>query len=192
MIPSQVHQEVARLSGYLDGIAVSTNYPRRYCAGAFLIEPVAPDACIEQAIRDYKKSWCPDLAFDSRQRQRLPSGLSSLESDIQPLVLREAPGLDAVGLENLRKYLSFKVMDALWYALEHQGGLRLGPWNAVEVWRLESPPEPDSSDCIYFCVRVEQALVVLQFNDDLKWRQAVESGRIDPAAQRAEALAQSG
>lgn len=182
MLSPEAHQEVARLDGYLDGIAVSTTHSRRYSAGAYLIEPVEPDACIEQAIKDYKESWCPRLAFDPRRRQRLPRGLGSLEFDIEPFVLREAPGLDAIGLDNQRKYLSFKVMDALWYALEEQGRLRLGPGKAVEVWRLESQPKPDASDCTYFCIRVEQVLLVLQFNDDLKWRQAVESGRIDPAS----------
>lgn len=97
MISPEAHKEVARLDGYLGGIAVSTNYSRRYSAGAFLIEPLEPDACIEQAIKDYKESWCPGLGFEPRRRQRLPRGLGSLESDIQPLLLREAPGLDPAG-----------------------------------------------------------------------------------------------
>lgn len=181
MISPEVHKEVARLDGYLAGIAVSTGCFRRYSAGAFLIEPVEPDACIGQAIKDFK-TWCPELAFGQRQRQRLPRGLGSLEFDIQPFLVREVPGISAVDLDTLRRYLSFKVMDGLDDALRPRGQDLIGPWKAVEVWRLDSDTSPDWSDCTYFCIRVDGGLVVLQFNDDLKWRQAVESGRIDPSA----------
>lgn len=91
-----------------------------------------------------------------------------MESDIQPFLPSEAPGLDAIGSEGRRRYLSFKVMGALWYALEEHGGLRTGAQQAVDVWRLESQPKFDFSDCTHFCIRVGQALVVLQFNDDPK------------------------
>lgn len=64
MLCLQTHQEVARLDGYLDGITAFTNHSRRYSAGAFVIDSAEFDACIEQAIKDYKKSWCPELAFD--------------------------------------------------------------------------------------------------------------------------------
>ncbi|SDZ21334.1 hypothetical protein SAMN04487939_12330 [Lysobacter sp. yr284] len=179
MICPEVHKEVARLDGYLDGIAASANGSRRYSAGAFLIELAEPDACIEQAIRDCK-SWYSQLAFAQTGRQRLPRGLGSLESEMQPFLVREVANRSAADLENLREYLSFRVMDALWFALEAQGRLRVGPSRAVDVWRLDNEPAPDSSDCTWFCVRVEWGLVVLQFNDDLKWQQAVESGRVDP------------
>ena len=82
MICPEVHKEVARLDGYLDGIAASANGSRRYSAGAFLIELAEPDACIEQAIRDCK-SWYSQLAFAQTGRQRLPRGLAFLQHDLR-------------------------------------------------------------------------------------------------------------
>jgi len=172
---SHLHEEVARLDGYLAGLAASSGCIRNYCANALLIEPVEPGIAFEQAITGL---YPRRTGFVLGKGQRLPRGLASLESDIQPYLVRGLPSASSAAVTDLRRYLSFRVPDLLWYVLEVQLGV--AQWLATEVWRLESEARPDSPDCAYFCIRLEGMVLVLEFRDDLKWLDATDSGRIDP------------
>ena len=170
---SQVHEEVARLDGYLAGIAACNGGIRNYSANAFLVEPIEPETGFEQAIIGL---YPRRTKFVLGKGERLSRGLASLECDIQLFLVREPPLASSVDLTDLRQYLSFRVLDSLWHVLEVQLGV--DDWLATEVWRLESEPRPDSPDCVYFCISVQRALLILEFRDDSKWLEAVKSGRI--------------
>lgn len=172
---SQVHEEIARLDGYLAGIAASNGCIRNYSANAFLVESVEPEVDLERAITGL---YPRRTEFVLGKGERLPRGFGSLERDIQPFLVRELASASSTSLTDLRRYLSFRVLDMLWYVVEVQLGVP--QWSATEVWRLESEARPDSPDCVYFCIRLEGMLLVLEFRDDLKWLDAINSGRIDP------------
>lgn len=161
----EAHKETARLDGFLYGAALMIGNIRRYSACAYLIE--AKDGVgIEQALRDFYY-WRPGWVFDGVER--LERGMRDLETGIRPFIARQTSQTNDADLSNLQAYLSFKAMDMISLILDGRTGL--------EVFRLNSVPEPAASDCVFFCIKADAAWVVLQFNDDLPYRRGLAEGR---------------
>ena len=153
--------EIARLDGYLSGLAALNGEIRNYTSFCYQVQ-VGEGVSIERALKLHYH-WRPDLRFSSVRR--LDRGTRDLEAQIGAYLVRNAPGSSQSELHNLRRFLSFRVLDKL---SDIVGDLR-----QPEVLELTAPGDAKSSDCVFFCVCADGFSVVLQFNDDRKFVAAV-------------------
>jgi hypothetical protein len=134
----ETQKEIARLDGFLYGAALMIGNTRRYSACAYLIE-AKDDVGIEQALRDFYY-WRPGWVFDGVER--FERGTRDLEIGMRPFIARQTSQTNDVDLSNLQAYLSFKAMDMISLILDGRTG--------SEVFRLNSVPEPATSDGVFF------------------------------------------
>lgn len=155
MISSAAELQVARLDGFLYGIAALNGGIRSYSAYAYAVEP-KEGVSIEQSLQDHY-TWNPGMEFS--EVRRLDKGLRSLEKEIQPFLVRDLPRESADAAGNLQAYLAFRVMDMIMWIREDQP--------VREVFRLTLAAAPAKSECVFFCLKMEAMLVFLQFNYDI-------------------------
>lgn len=151
---ANVEKEVARLDGFLRGVASMNGGLRSYSAYAYIVES-QEGRSIEQSLKDFYY-W--DAELDFSDREHLNNGLRDLEAEIGPLLAREVPSKSGEQLTALQKYLAFKVMEMISVAKSDE--------MILDVIRLRSTSKPLASECLYFCMRLKGFFIVLQFNDD--------------------------
>ncbi|UHQ24977.1 hypothetical protein LVB77_10015 [Lysobacter sp. 5GHs7-4] len=157
MDKTNLESEVARLDGYLSGLAALNGEIRDYTSFCYQVQ-VGEGASIERALQlDYH--WLPDLRFSSVRR--LDNGTRDLEAQLGVYLVRNSPGSSQSELDNLRRFLAFRVLDKL---SDIVGDLRQS-----EVVELMVSGDAKRSDCVFFCVCADGFAVVLQFNDDRKF-----------------------
>lgn len=149
--------EIARLDGYLSGLAALNGEIRDYTSFCYQVQ-VAGGVSIERALQLYYHRQ-PDLRFSSIRR--LDRGMRDLETQLGVYLVRSPPESSQSELDNLRRFLAFRVLDKL---SDIVGDLR-----QPEVLELTAPGDASSSDCVFFCVCTDDFAVVLQFNDDRKF-----------------------
>lgn len=156
-----IEKEVARLDGFLSGVVALNGKLRDYTAFSYVIDLKDHCCSIERSLKAHF-SWLPSLDFSDVRR--LEYGLRDLEIEIRPFLVMEASHLKGGGLVDLRRYLSFRIMEIISAAVDDA--------TVIDVVRAIAAPEPSSTQSVFFCIRVETALVVLQFNDDVEFKRS--------------------
>jgi hypothetical protein len=157
----QLEKEVARLDGFLSGSAARNGKIRDYSAGAYFIEVDSKDCSIEKYLKDYYE-WLPSLVISNFQY--LDGGMRDLETEIRPFLVRGISHPIAGEILDVERHLSFMAMEIISSAIEDDYS------KVLEVARMSNFHEPLSSKCEYFCMRLENFLIFLQFNDDIEFR----------------------
>ncbi|QNM95497.1 hypothetical protein [Chitinimonas koreensis] len=150
--------EVARLDGYIHGITELSGKIREHLGAAYLIS------------RDDKNKNVTDLLIEHYAQQtqlefssvnELPGGLGELEAELCDYlavdVLGIAAGLSDEAILDRKKYLSFRVMDMLRIIRDHLG-------SCAGILKLERYNITYKTQCVYFGLLFDSALLVLQFN----------------------------
>jgi hypothetical protein len=161
----QLEKEVARLDGFLSGSAARNGRMRDYSAGAYLIELNSKECSIEKSLKDYYE-WLPSLAICNFRL--FDCGMRDLEAEIRTFLVRGVSNASVVEDEilDMKKHLSFMAMEIISSAIGENYS------NVLEVAQMSNIHEPLSSKCEYFCIRLENFLIFLQFNDDIEFRAA--------------------
>lgn len=159
----KVEREVARIDGFLAGLASMNGGLRDYLAFCYIVD-VGGGCSIDVAIKNYYQ-WLPQLRFSSVRR--LGRGVRDLEDSLGPYLVRSSPRTSQSDLLNLRHHLSFKVMDMMSAVLMELG--------ECEVFELLAESEPHSSESVFYSICAEHVAVVLQFNDDVGFESVRET-----------------
>jgi hypothetical protein len=156
-----IDANVARLDGYLNGIASLSGRIRGYSAYAYLLHRGVGNPPVERLLTDF---FSPRVTFVFDSIEALAGGMRDLEQEIQRYLVRSVLGVsdnffeDGV-LADRRKYLSFVVMDLI-DPIVHAHG------KATEVIRLVEKGEGTDTQSVFFCVLADEYFLVLQFNDN--------------------------
>jgi hypothetical protein len=159
----QLEKEIARLDGFLSGCAARNGGIRDYSAGAYLIELNSNECSVEKSLKDYYE-WLPSLAISNLRR--LDYGMRDLETEIRAFLVRgfSNASVFADEIPDMKKHLSFMAMEIISSAIGDDYN------NVLDVTRMSNVYEPLSSKCDYFCIRLQNFLIFLQFNDDIEFR----------------------
>ncbi|MES2672550.1 MAG: hypothetical protein V4673_19305 [Pseudomonadota bacterium] len=160
----KIEKEVARLDGFISGVVTLNGKIRDYTAFSYVIDLKDDDFSIERSLKEHF-SWLPSLNFSNVQR--LEYGLRDLEVEIRPFLLMERPNLKDGNFVDLRRYLSFRIMEIITAAID---GTKV-----IDVVMAIADPEPSSTKSVFFCIRMEAVLIVLQFNDDVEFKRSLAS-----------------
>ena len=152
---------VARLAGYLNGLAAEDGDIRQYTASAFLVSSQGGSDSPELLILSHYAAQT-DLRFSSSQR--LERGLTDLDSQLYECVIRRPFGVPEHTIAHeliadRRRFVVFRIMDMI-------DGLAPEAYKLREVHKLESIHPAPVSQITFFCVRISSGFLVLQFNDD--------------------------
>lgn len=161
MSASKIDREVARLDGFLSGVVSLNGKIRDYTAFSYVIDLKNDSYPIEACLKEHF-SWLPKLDFSDVLR--LEHGLRDLENEIRPFLVIETSDLRNGKLIDLRRYLSFRIMEIISAAIDDA--------RVIDVVRAVAAHEPSSTHSVFFCIRIETALVVLQFNDDVEFKRS--------------------
>lgn len=155
----QLEKEIARLDGFLAGLALRNGAVKDYSSGAYFIEPKSGCSIVESLKERYE--WMPSLTISNVKR--LQRGMRDLEPAIRPFLAHHIPCMNVDEVLNLQRHLSFMVMEIISSAM---GGDYSG---SLDVFHMSSAHEPMASRCDYFCICLEGFLIFLQFNDDTEF-----------------------
>jgi hypothetical protein len=150
---------VARLAGYLGGLAAIDGDIRQFTATAFVVSGKNSSDSPETMIADFYAAQA-NIQFSGSQK--LERGLGDLERQLNAYVVRRPWGLGEQmqrSVDDRRRYLAFRIMDMITDIAPEARNLR-------SVYKLESKSSGADSDVTFFCVRIESGFLVLQFNDD--------------------------
>jgi hypothetical protein len=152
---------VARLAGYLSGLAAEDGNIRQYTASAFLVSGHDSSDSPEVMIHDHYAAQT-DFRFSSSQR--LERGLADLDSQLYGCVVRRPLGVPEHTIAHeliadRRRFVVFRIMDMI-------GDIAPEAYKLAEVHKLESIHPGPVSQVTFFCVRINSGFLVLQFNDD--------------------------
>lgn len=154
---------VLKLSGFLSGIAALDGGIRDCSAFSFAVSSKENDS-VEDAIRSHF-SWLAGLSFS--EVQVLEGGLRDLEMDLRNYLLRSSCCRSAEKVFELRRYLSFRIMEEI--------ADSIGDEKVVEVARLTATSYAGESESVFFSVHIGDGLIVLQFNNDIPFKRRVEA-----------------
>lgn len=160
MDKSQLEKEIARLDGFLSGIALMNGKAKDYSAGAFFIELTSEYCSAEDSIKKHYK-WLPGLAISNIHH--IDRGMRDFESAIRPFLLRNTSHMSSDEIDAMRRHMSFAAMEMISSATSDHYS------QAIEVIHMSNANEPLASKCDYFCFRLDDFLIVLQFNDDTEF-----------------------
>jgi hypothetical protein len=152
---------VARLSGYLKGVVAVDGDIRQYTAGAYVVSGKSSSDSPEDMIRDY---YAGQTDFQFSSSQKLERGLGDLERQLGGYLIRRPWGLVEQTIpqqlvDDRRKFLAFRIMDMIDDMAPEARDLH-------SVYKLETSASGSRSEVTFFCVRIDAAFLVLQFNDD--------------------------
>jgi hypothetical protein len=156
-----MEKSVSRLDGFLSGLSACNGKIRDYSAYCFAVS-LDGDASVEAAIRSHF-SWLSSLDFSDVHI--LENGLRDLEIEIRPFLVRDSRYGSVEEISSLQKYLSFQVMEEISIVVSENG--------VIQVLRLTAVSNPESSDSVFFCVRLKSNLIVMQFNSDIKFKNSI-------------------
>ncbi len=152
---------VARLDGFLSGVAAVNGKIRDYTAFSRLVESKDEGCSAEASIKSFF-NWMPNMAFS--EIKLLGNGLRDLETEIRPFLVRDLAHISPVRQLDLQRYLSFRVMEMVHGVV---GGVK-----DANVSKLVLDSDESSSECVFFCICIEGGFVFLQFNNDIKFKEA--------------------
>jgi hypothetical protein len=150
-----LEKEAARLDGFLSGIASMNGEIRDYSAYCYLIENNGKPLVVEELIRNHF-SWLPSLEFS--ENHLLQGKFRDLEIAIRPFIFRDNPRMHTQKISDMRRYLSFRIMERI--------GSMISADEVARVVKMNAKKEAFSSDSTFFCIASNDLLIVLQFNDD--------------------------
>ena len=158
---------VARLAGYLSGLAALDGDIRQYTASAFVVSGKDSSESPEAMIHHFYAAQT-DIHFSSSQN--LAGGLGDLERELRDYVIRRPWGLPEQAIaphliDSRRHFLAFRIMDMIAVIAPEARNLR-------SVYKLESKGSGTDSELTFFCIRTDAGLLVLQFNDDSPFMRA--------------------
>ena len=145
-------EEIARLDGYLSGLAAYKGGLREYSAYSYLLDLTDQDITVETALKSHFES---QKELDFLSVERLPNGLRDVEIDIQPFLAINSRNIDIKEISEMRNYFSFRIMDIV--------SLILGEDKDVCVYKLVSAPGTPETENIFFCIRAKNYILVVQF-----------------------------
>ena len=151
-------KEVARLDGFLNGVAAFSGKIRDYSAFSYLLE-MEPNVSVELPLRKY---FTPQANLTFSRVEHLKGGIRDLEHAIRHYLVRDASYADAERLLSLQKYLSFRVMELV--------SMILGDDRDVEVLKMVGDFDTSASESVFFCIRMKSTVLVLQFNNDINFK----------------------
>jgi hypothetical protein len=152
---------VARLAGYLSGLAADNGNIRQYTASAFLVSGQGGSNSPEVMIH---KRYAAQTDFRFSSSQKLDRGLTDLDSQLYGFVIQRPFGVpeNTIAPEVIadrRRFVVFRIMDMI-------GDIAPEAYKLREVYKLESIHPGPVSQVTFFCVRINSGFLVLQFNDD--------------------------
>lgn len=152
---------IARLAGYLSGLAAEDGDIRQYTASAYVVSGQESSDSPEVMIHD-RYAAQTDFLFSSSQK--LERGLADLDSQLYSYVIRHPLGVSEKTIPHQlvadrRRFVVFRIMDMI---------AEIAPeaYKFREVHKLESIHPGPVSQVTFFCVRTNSGFLVLQFNDD--------------------------
>lgn len=157
----KIEIEVARLDGFLSGIATLNGEIRDYSAFSRLLKLDEEVSSVEESLKKFF-NWIPSLKFS--EIRHLTQGLRDLEVEIRIFLVRDVAHISSERLSDIQRYLSFRVMDVI-------DGV-VGNAKDIEVLKMTVDSDNSSSECVFFCVRIKKVVIFLQFNNDIKFKEA--------------------
>ncbi|MDH3976843.1 MAG: hypothetical protein OEV42_21485 [Deltaproteobacteria bacterium] len=156
-----ISKNVARLDGYLAGVASVDGNIRSYSSFAYLIE--LNDDRFDHALSRYYSNQ-GKLSFS--YTKLLSEGLRTLEIELRNYILRDVLCMSSnegiihfdKAIIDRKKYISFRVMDLVEEVIEYD--------KTRAIYKAEGKIEKSKSHCIFYGVQGAQCCLVLQFNDD--------------------------
>ncbi|WP_137940510.1 hypothetical protein [Chitinivorax sp. B] len=150
--------EVAHLDGYIHGITELSGKIREHLGAAYLI------------WRDDKNKNVADLIIEHYAQQtqlefssinELPGGLVDLDAELHAYLVVDVLGVAASPSNEVildrKQYLSFRVMDMLRIISDQLG-------SCTAIFKLDRYNSAYKTQCVYFSLLFDSALLVLQFN----------------------------
>lgn len=153
-----MENHVLKLSGFLSGIAALDGNIRDYSAYSFSVSLKEGDS-VDGAIRSHF-GWLPGLSFS--EIKMLEGGLRDLEIDLREYLLRDYSCKSQDEIFELRRYLSFRIMDEIIASI--------GEKKVVQVAKLTATSCPGESESVFFSVLIGDSLIVVQFNNDIPFK----------------------
>ncbi len=153
-----MNDEVARLDGFLSGLAAVSGSIRDYTAFSYLIDVVGGDSYVEESIKNHFQ-WYPSLHIS--HARKLERGIYGLEVEIREFLVSEGAFVSE-NANDLRKFLSYRVMEMIENVV--------GDEHVYEVVRADAAAMEFCSEAVYFCIRFGDKMLVMQFNDDKEFK----------------------
>lgn len=151
-----MEKNVARLDGWLNGIATFSGNIRDYSAFSYLIELDVNSCSIELALRNF---FSTQANLEILDIESLKHGLQDLELELETYLVRDTDHVSMDNLLDIKKYLSFRTMDLIATILNGK--------RDIEVLKLNGNFDSSKSICVFFCIRIKSIVLVLQFNNDI-------------------------
>lgn len=155
--------EVARLDGYLSGMAVLNGKINDYFAGAFLLDFIESET-LESALKAHFSENC-NIYFSS---EKIDISFRQLEVEIQDFIATNVLDssnkfIDSKLLFDRKKYIAFKVMDLIGFIFsENKGDFSLTRNEYVQ--KIKAELEDTTSNLTFYCIAYGAGALVLQFS----------------------------
>lgn len=159
---------VATLDGYLRGVAEFSGSIRDYIACAFVLDSEKYVDSVEMSLEEYFR---PRVEIQLVCVSRLERGYRDIEQEIKPYLVRDGTRFSASEIDNLRSYLSFRVMDLIDLSLDRH--------EVVDVLKLVEGTAPLDTSSVFYCIRSKKGVLVLQFLDNIEFKKMATAGEIE-------------
>ncbi len=163
---NRIELEVAKLDGFLYGTAAFSGKIRDYSAFSYLIK-MGEFSSVESSLINHFNNQAKLVISNVKY---LKGGLRDVEHEIGDYLIRDTSNVNHDNLTDLRKYLSFRVMDFISDILDDI----LDKDRNIDVLKMDSNSDSSESQCVFFCVRVRNLVLVLQFNNDIEFMKQQE------------------
>ncbi|MEP3279560.1 MAG: hypothetical protein ABJN26_23670 [Stappiaceae bacterium] len=157
------------------GIAATSGNLRDFSATAYIVGLGQFVSSVESTMKKYFQTHAEMFPYEKRllelsvsSVERLENGLGDLERGMRRYIVRDKPGVSLEQLKNLQSYLSFWVMDLIDPLLHGH--------EFVDVWKLTVGWDVRETDSVYFCIRMAQGMLVLQFSNNIGFKRQREDG----------------
>jgi hypothetical protein len=163
---SELLANTGRLDGFLNGISEVDGSIRQYSAFAFAVTAKADTDLPGPLISDF---YARQTSMRVESSERLLGGMGELERSIRPYLLRDPFGIAKSGstaqlVEDRQKYLSFRVLD-------HIERISAEARTINSVYKVHGNAIGSKSRCVFFCIRIRNGFLILQFNDNTEAHQ---------------------
>ncbi|TQM12403.1 hypothetical protein FB548_2337 [Pseudoxanthomonas sp. 3HH-4] len=148
-------EQVEKLDGFLSGVAAFSGALRDHTAFSYVVSLSEARSSAEEALAAHF-SWRPNLTFSSVHV--LQHGVADLELELRPFLVKNFRFGTKEEVSDLRKYLSFRVMEYVCAVVEDK--------TVSKVLKLVADSGPYESSSVFFCVCLEAEVLFMQFNDD--------------------------
>lgn len=152
---SMLNENIAWLDGYLNALSSVDGKLRSYFASAFILE--SNNKAASSALVDFFK---PEISLSFSKFEEIVDWHGYLEAALSDVLLKNPLGVrceDDLVCER-RKYLSFRIMDAI--------GSMIGSYEKSLLFDAEVKCVNPGSRCRFFLVSYNEKYIVLQFMDE--------------------------